>query len=353
MTRRLTVFALCALLCACGSDVGDRVGEAVDRVGEGVANGADQLGDAATQLTGRLAEARDRALEGLDRGVTRTRGQYLDPVPGTLSYEVTLPSHGLERTVRIIQPEAPVASAPVLVVLHYSGGTNENMANLTRIGRLAADHGVWIVLPDGIGGQWNDDPAAPSSVDDIAFLDDVIAMMIADAPIDPSRITMAGMSNGGFMAARYACERAESIAGFASVVGSMRNALAQACQPTVPVPTLLVRGTSDLIVLYARPPGMLPAQDMFELWAGFNGCTGDVTVESLPDTVDDNTQVELQRADGCVGAGDTRLYAVIGGGHAWPDIDPYTSITTLALGRISREFAATDLIWSFLEPLSR
>ena len=190
-------------------------------------------------------------------------------------------------------------------------------------------------------------------MDDIAFLDDVIAMMIADAPIDPSRITMAGMSNGGFMAARYACERAESIAGFASVVGSMRNALAQACQPTVPVPTLLVRGTSDLIVLYARPPGMLSAQDMFELWAGLNGCTGDVTVESLPDTVDDNTQVELQRADGCVGAGDTRLYAVIGGGHAWPDIDPYTSITTLALGRISREFAATDLIWSFLEPLSR
>ena len=47
MTRRLTVFALCALLCACGSDVGDRVGEAVDRVGEGVANGADRLGEIA------------------------------------------------------------------------------------------------------------------------------------------------------------------------------------------------------------------------------------------------------------------------------------------------------------------
>lgn len=335
MTRRLAVLALCAFLCACDSDVGDRVGETV------------------AQLSGRLAEARDRALEGLDRGITRTRGQYLDATPGTLSYEVTLPSRGLDRTVRIIQPEAMVANAPVLVLLHYSGGTNENMANLTRIGRLAADHGVWLVLPDGVAGQWNDDPAAPSSVDDIAFLDDVIAMMISDAPIDPSRITMAGMSNGGFMAARYACERAESIAGFASVVGSMRNTLAQSCQPTVPVPALLIRGTSDLIVLYANPLGLLSAQDMFDLWAGFNGCAGDATIESLPDTADDNTQVELQRATGCIGSGDVRLYSIIGGGHAWPDTNPYTSITTLALGRISREFAATDLIWSFLEPLSR
>ena len=68
---------------------------------------------------------------------------------------------------------------------------------------------------------WN---AAGTSefLSDVSFIENAIDYMVANYSfIDSDRIYAAGMSNGGFMAYRLACDSADKIAAFASVTGHM------------------------------------------------------------------------------------------------------------------------------------
>ena len=65
--------------------------------------------------------------------------------------------------------------------------------------------------------------------------------------IDPHRIFATGISNGGMMAYRMACEMSDVIAGIAPVAGALN---AHPCKPVRPVSVIAFHGTSDLHVRY-------------------------------------------------------------------------------------------------------
>ena len=69
------------------------------------------------------------------------------------------------------------------------------------------------------------------AVDDVAYLDAILDDATRRAPVDPARIYIAGYSNGGFMAHRYACERAARLAAIAAFSGDPWKD-ATLCKPT-------------------------------------------------------------------------------------------------------------------------
>src|SRR5205814_4362028 len=119
---------------------------------------------------------------------------------------------------------------------------------------------VLVAAPDGLQERsgrgahfWNDTDAccdfAHTGVDDVAYLDAVIADMRARYRVDDARIFLLGYSNGGFMAHRLLCDRASTFAAAASVAGSAWKDPAR-CRPAAPASLLEVHGDADEMVLY-------------------------------------------------------------------------------------------------------
>src|SRR5690606_31858506 len=98
--------------------------------------------------------------------------------------------------------------------------------------------------------------------------------------VDPDRIYATGMSNGGHMSHRLACEAADVFAAVAPVAGSMT--VTGNCTPAEPISVLHFHGTSDSIVPYDGYPLVMPgAQETMKGWAARSGCdpTSQVVLE--------------------------------------------------------------------------
>ena len=86
--------------------------------------------------------------------------------------------------------------------------------------------------------------AAPAN--DIGFFNQMLDQLGSKFSVDPARIYVAGLSEGGFMSLRLGCELSDRIAGVAAVGASMPKTMI--CVPSRPVPMLMINGTSDPVV---------------------------------------------------------------------------------------------------------
>ncbi len=274
-------------------------------------------------------------------------GNKLDSTPGTSSSENYLVSDGVARRYLLIRPTVAIEGAPVLILLHASGVKPEVMANLTRAGRLAAQYGTWVYLPEGELGAWNENPKALfGGADDVAFIRRLIDTSIVGSKLDNKRIFIAGYSNSGFMAERAACELSSRIAGVATVSASLREVYANSCRPVHPMPVIQFHGTGDLIVPYRGNASLESAADGSTFWATRAACPASGIIDSkLPDVAEDGTTVSLRRHTGCLPGSEVRLYTVNGGGHTWPGSG--YGLATIELGRTTQDIDATIEIWKF------
>jgi polyhydroxybutyrate depolymerase len=242
--------------------------------------------------------------------------------------------------------------------------------------RAVADARGWIVLyPDGTpsilrrirtwnagggedGWQCVSGRGCRRDVDDAAYVDAVLATIGAAVPIDTSRIYATGLSNGGAMAHRMACERADTFAGIAAVGAGNQWAAWPGCVPSRPVAVLSIHGTEDTCWSYdggaaacAQDDGgakvsveqTMVGDDRVEGWAERLGCSGVSTDMDLPDTADDGMTTVQRDWTEC--AAPLRLLSVQGGGHTWPGGDPYLAVA----GAATRDFVATEAILDFFE----
>jgi polyhydroxybutyrate depolymerase len=181
----------------------------------------------------------------------------------------------------------------------------------------AVGAGFAVAVPTGSEGTWNAGDccgqALLEGVDDVAFLDAVLADAAESLPIDPDRVIVAGFSNGGMMAYRYACQRAGRLAGVMVVEGVLA---ASPCRPAAPIDLLQIHQLGDANVPFAGTDSASFSRDgtlpgvvaSFETWSRAQRC-GAAEVRR-------DGEIESRTAR-CRGAR-ARLLVVDGGSHAWP-----------------------------------
>jgi polyhydroxybutyrate depolymerase len=215
---------------------------------------------------------------------------------------------------------------PLLLVLHGAGMTMAGAEALTGFDAMSLDPGAVIVYPQGEkdpdepglgqGGIWNSGQT-DTGFDDVAFLTALMDRMEADYPIDPARVFIVGGSNGGQMAYRVACDRADRIAAVADLVG----ALLVDCQPSQPVSVIDIHGTADdMIPIEGGGQGCLPMAcpplaDTMLRWRDLDGCRDDATVTT-------EGRVETTSFSTCADGTAVTFITVDGGTHYWYSSNP-------------------------------
>ena len=263
----------------------------------------------------------------------------------------TLRVHGVPRSFLLFVPTSYRRGQPMpLVVMFHAGGvTARRMPAHTGLSRLAEREGFVVAYPEGLGRRWNDGRGYASSHDDVGFARAVLDTLQRELSIDPRRIYATGISNGAMFAYRLACDLPGTLAAVAVVAGAMPSTLTTRCVTTAPLSVLAFQGTADPLLPYlgrtSGPRGrVLSAARTMAYWATVDGCDPSPATVELPDGVPgDGTRVKHSVYAGCREGRGVELYTIEGGGHTWPG----GPAAGEAVGRVSREIDATDLIWTF------
>ncbi len=241
----------------------------------------------------------------------------------------TITAGGRERQFRLHVPPSYDPTQPTPLVLNFHGYTsNASQQELyTSMSQKADAEGFIAVHPDGIGASWNAGgycgTAANTGVDDVGFTRAILDELSTTLCIDSRRVYATGMSNGGFMSHRLACDLSDRIAAVAPVAG---HNVTTSCAPTRPVPVMHFHGTSDSTVPYSGTGPTIAA------WVERNGC------ESSPTVTFDSGNATCETYGGCDDGVEVTLCTITGLGHSWPG----------AFGG-SADIAATDAMWPFFE----
>jgi polyhydroxybutyrate depolymerase len=174
--------------------------------------------------------------------------------------------------------------------------------------------------------------------------------------INRRRVYAAGLSNGGIMTERLACDLAGKIAAAVAVEGTMSVYSSQHCAPERPVPFMLIQGTADPLVPYsgnltnpATRDELLSAADTTAKWVALDGCTNMPTPAKVPDTAHDGTSVSSTTYTGCAGGVLVATYVVQDGGHTWPSGEQYLPVSLI--GATTRQIDNAT-IWDFVRAFS-
>jgi len=276
---------------------------------------------------------------------------------------------------------------PLVIVFHGGGGNkeaarlqtcpNQDLADPGCLDRLADAEGFFVVYPDGtfgsplarnfrvfnagggiLGYACIEDVACEQGVDDVGYVSDLIDDVERSVRVDPARIYATGLSNGGALCYRLACQLSGRIAAIAPIAAGNQFAAVESCAPVRSVPVLDIHGTADPCWPYdggsttctgLPSPGLRVSVVASVLgWAIRNGCRAGVTMRDWPDAdPSDGTTVTQHTFGDCRDGGDVVHLRVNGGGHTWPGgSDP---LPDWIVGTSSREFSANRVMWEFFK----
>jgi polyhydroxybutyrate depolymerase len=268
------------------------------------------------------------------------------PQPSNTTWKVKV--EGTERAFIVHVPKTYDPEKPTPLVLNFHGFTMTPKLEdwLTDMSAKADAAGFIVVYPEGTGSKASFNAgiccgdAARDNVDDIAFTKTMLDSLEANLCVDSRRVFATGMSNGGFMAHRLACELSDRIAAVAPVAG-INGAVA--CTPARAISVLDFHGTSDPTVPYGGDAkrGWLSAPDSVEGWVKRDGC------DEKGITTKVSESVQCVTHDGCRDGAEVSLCTVAGGGHTWPGGGDVPLIA--GQGKTNHEVAADDLIWDFFQ----
>ena len=175
-------------------------------------------------------------------------------------------------------------------------------------------------------------------VDDVDFVRTVIELVRDDQGL--GQVFVTGMSNGGDMTYRMACEASDIVSAAAPVTGCLMNWLADACEPQEPRPVLHIHGNADNITLWQGDPnytggGYYGTLDSISFIADLHNAEN-YSTETVTDNSDNSSYTVHRWAtnDGDVPA---ILYEIDGGRHSWPTGEP------------DDDFDAAEVMWDFFQ----
>ncbi len=264
----------------------------------------------------------------------------------------TLRSGGVDRTYTLhVPPGDPVG---LVLSLHGGGGTGVGQQSLTDFDTVANVHSLLVVYPDGYDKSWADgrsaSPADRHHIDDVGFLVGLVGKLRNDYNIGAGHVFVTGMSNGGFMSNRLACDRADVFAAIAPVAGTL--GVGVACNPSRPVSVWEAHGTADPVVpfnggdVHGRGgiSHSISVNAMVDKWRSVDGCQGDPSAGVLPD-VGDGTVVHRFASTTCAASTEVVKYQIDNGGHTWPGGKQY--LPKAIIGPTTRALDGSEAIAQF------
>jgi len=266
---------------------------------------------------------------------------HAPPAAGTW----TLMHAGITREYEVHLPSDydPDVAYPLVFSFHGNTMNAASQRMLSRLHDIGDREGFITVYPEGSGTPQSFNAgvccglSAQNDVDDMGFVDAMLESLKSDLCIDDARIYSSGLSNGGFMSYRLACERSDVFAAIGAVAGVTG---VYPCEPSRPVPVIHFHGTSDNVVPYTGNFGLdfMSVPSNMEAWSGRDGCTAG------PSTYFEEGDVTCELWSSCEEGAEVRLCTIEGGGHQWPG-----GWTVPLLGNNTDDIDASEAIWSFFD----
>jgi polyhydroxybutyrate depolymerase len=305
-------------------------------------------------------------------------GTYADIIEfGPGDYDFSLQHDGLKRTYKVYVPASYDKQAPTPVVLNFHGGFGnaQSAERQSGMSKSADRKGFILVYPEAVIGplhesgmhyqHWNGgprvDPSKSSDVDDVGFVSAMLDKLKKDFNIDSKRVYATGISNGGTMVYRLACQLSERIAAIAPVE---TNQLAIECSPNRPISIIHFHGLADRFVPYEGgigpelPDDWKPIETTISQWVKHNGC---------PKTPKISYNKEGDVTFYTYGPGDKGTEVILclikEHGHTWPGKGIYIGAKVCGLnqegllckklqetfGSRNYDFSANDAMWNFFK----
>lgn len=263
--------------------------------------------------------------------------------PGVTSETLTV--DGQTRDYLLYVPASLDLAQPIPVVfsLHGFASNARQQMGLSLWNDVADEGGFLVVYPQGLGvpPRWNAGPVGdrnPGNTDDVGFLTALADDLVATRCADPSRLFVNGMSNGGGMTYRTACEAADVFAAFGGVAGAYSERLS--CDPSRTAPFLFFHGTSDPIVPFEGGPGLPNIPAFVAAYAESAGCAAE------PVPLPGEGSVSGMVYPDCDEGAEVGLTVIDGGGHTWPGGTP---LPGWLVGETTQDISASEALWTFYQ----
>ena len=240
---------------------------------------------------------------------------------------------------------------PLMFSFHGGGGTSNDFININDMRSVADTAGFIAVYPQAAVDPNDGSNAwlhkAPTSHDDVFFIEAIIDTLSNDYFIDNNRVYACGYSEGGIFSYELGCRLNDRIAAFASVSGSMMvDAFRDSyynlgfCSPVHPTAVMLIPGTNDMSphsTYTGFQPYYMSADEITTYWSNYNNTDTNPIISQLPNiNTSDGSTVEhrvWENGDNCLRVEELK---VNGGEHDWPgtfgnmDIDATSEIWDFA-----------------------
>ncbi len=200
---------------------------------------------------------------------------------GAGDHALTIDFGGKTRDYDLHIPKAVKAGVAAPLVLDFHGFTSDKVQQRWLSGFLHESdaRGFIVAHPNGYGAarSWNAGAfccgqAVAEKLDDVGLAKAIVQQIAGKVCVDAKRVYATGISNGGMLSHRLACEASSVFAAVAPVAGRIDIPIAS-CAPGRPVSVIAFHGNNDELVPY------LDAKNAIAHWVKVDGCTdaGSVT----------------------------------------------------------------------------
>ena len=261
----------------------------------------------------------------------------------------TLVHDGNNREYAIYIPASYNGSQAVPLLFNFHGGGGNIVDYMSSADmRPIADTANFILVypqavPDpGNGGATSWMHKAPTTFDDVPFVEAMIDVIAEEYMIDNNRIYVCGYSLGGEFTYELACSLNNRIAAAGAVARTMQGETFNNCAPQHPTGVLTILGTADGIsdyngITFNGIQYYMSAAETHEYWATANNCDANPTMSTVANTnTSDGSTVERYSWKDALGCTYVEHLKVINGGHDWPGV----------FGNM--DIDASQEIWSFV-----
>lgn len=278
-------------------------------------------------------------------------------------YTLSLKQDDIERFYKIHVPKNYKSENPTPLVLAFHGGLGDMEIQSTekyyhQISKSESE-GYIALFPNGYSkfksgklATWNAETccgeARDKKINDIEFIKKIIEKTKSELNIDSHKIFATGISNGGMISYRIACELADIFKAIAAVA-STDNVID--CNPKNPISILHIHANNDDHILFnggmgpkainkAAETEFISVPKTIAKWVRINECP------KIPKRILNIEGAYCDLYSPCKNHTEVKLCVTEKGGHSWPGGEKPRSNSGESPSSV---ISATDLIWDFFK----